>query len=231
MIGAGAWKIELRSDSVEFLPAVPGLPSTPVSAPSSVSTIAPIRSPGDADARGDSRSWAITDGIITERGPHRLPAKTIAPPECSPRRPISNKAHNPTTARFPHETRTSSSHSAYRIPASSTTRRVSQSNGASAASHRSCAVSNEHQEGKVRPRWAGPAPIAPERQSGISIFPQPPIEQSIARGLMTLDIWQENLGVGMVLPTMPLWPRGNLCLPVDLESTYDRTCREHRITA
>ncbi len=45
----------------------------------------------------------------------------------------------------------------------------------------------------------------------------------------SLDIWQESLAVGRALPTMPLWLRGNLCLPVDLEATYDRTCREQRI--
>jgi hypothetical protein len=55
-----------------------------------------------------------------------------------------------------------------------------------------------------------------------------PVERS---GQTSLDIWQESLGFGLVLPRMPLWLRGNLCLPVDLEATYDRTCREHRITA
>jgi hypothetical protein len=55
-----------------------------------------------------------------------------------------------------------------------------------------------------------------------------PVDRS---GQTSLDIWQESLGLGLVLPTMALWLRGNLCLPVDLEATYDRTCREHRITA
>jgi hypothetical protein len=50
-------------------------------------------------------------------------------------------------------------------------------------------------------------------------------------GQTSLDIWQEGLELELVLPTMALWLRGNLCLPVDLEATYDRTCREHRITA
>jgi hypothetical protein len=45
-----------------------------------------------------------------------------------------------------------------------------------------------------------------------------------------VDIWQQALVVGGALPTMPLWLPGHLCLPVDLESTYDRTCREQRIT-
>jgi Protein of unknown function (DUF4058) len=47
----------------------------------------------------------------------------------------------------------------------------------------------------------------------------------------SLDIWQESLEVGLPLLTMPLWLPGNLCLPVDLEATYNRTCREQRITA
>lgn len=44
-----------------------------------------------------------------------------------------------------------------------------------------------------------------------------------------LDIWYEELAVGRSFPTMPLWLRGGPCLPVDLQATYDRTCREHRI--
>jgi hypothetical protein len=47
----------------------------------------------------------------------------------------------------------------------------------------------------------------------------------------SLDIWQEPLALGGRLPTMPLWLRGGLCLPVDLEGTYTRTCQEQRIAA
>lgn len=47
----------------------------------------------------------------------------------------------------------------------------------------------------------------------------------------SLDIWQEPLVLGGTLPTLPLWLPGNLCLPVDLEATYDRTCREQRVPA
>jgi len=53
-----------------------------------------------------------------------------------------------------------------------------------------------------------------------------PVDRS---GQTSLDIWQESLSLGLTLPTMPLWLRGNICMPVDLEATYDRTCREHRI--
>jgi uncharacterized protein DUF4058 len=45
----------------------------------------------------------------------------------------------------------------------------------------------------------------------------------------SLDIWLEPLAVGEALPTIPLWLRGGLSLPVELEATYDRTCREQRI--
>ncbi len=46
----------------------------------------------------------------------------------------------------------------------------------------------------------------------------------------SLDIWQHPLHVGQTLPTLPLWLRGNVCLGVDLESTYSRTCQEQRIS-
>jgi hypothetical protein len=45
----------------------------------------------------------------------------------------------------------------------------------------------------------------------------------------SLDIWHEVLAVGLPLPTMPLWLPGAICLPVDLDATYERTCREQRI--
>jgi uncharacterized protein DUF4058 len=53
----------------------------------------------------------------------------------------------------------------------------------------------------------------------------------VREGQTRLDIWQETLVVDRALPTLPLWLRGNLCLPVELGATYDRTCREQRIGA
>ncbi len=53
-----------------------------------------------------------------------------------------------------------------------------------------------------------------------------PVERD---GSHTLDIWREDLRLGGDLPTMPLWLRGDLCIPVDLAGTYDRTCREQRV--
>jgi len=46
-----------------------------------------------------------------------------------------------------------------------------------------------------------------------------------------LEVWEEPLQVGGALPTLPLWLLGGLCLPVELEATYQRTCEEQRVTA
>jgi hypothetical protein len=48
-------------------------------------------------------------------------------------------------------------------------------------------------------------------------------------GAPTLDVWREPLAVGQRLPSLPLWLRGGLCLPVELEATYQRTCLEQRV--
>jgi len=45
----------------------------------------------------------------------------------------------------------------------------------------------------------------------------------------SVDIWQLPLSVGRPLGTLPLWLRGGICLRVDLDATYERTCREQRI--
>jgi Protein of unknown function (DUF4058) len=53
-----------------------------------------------------------------------------------------------------------------------------------------------------------------------------PVER---KGQIQIDIWQEAMTIGSPLPTLPLWLRGNNCLPVDLDGIYQRTCRESRI--
>ncbi len=53
-----------------------------------------------------------------------------------------------------------------------------------------------------------------------------PVERD---GVRVLDVWREPLAVGQPLPTLPLWLRGGLCLPVELETTYERTCVEQRV--
>ncbi|MBX9584817.1 MAG: DUF4058 family protein [Gemmataceae bacterium] len=54
-----------------------------------------------------------------------------------------------------------------------------------------------------------------------------PVERDKAT---VLDVWHEPLAVGGDLPTLPLWLRGGLCVPVEFQATYDRTCREQRVT-
>jgi len=48
-------------------------------------------------------------------------------------------------------------------------------------------------------------------------------------GQQNLDVWHEALAVRSPLPTMPLWLRGGLCFPIELEATYERTCEEQRV--
>jgi hypothetical protein len=48
-------------------------------------------------------------------------------------------------------------------------------------------------------------------------------------GDFSLDIWEQRLELRGSLPTLPLWLRGEVCLPVELETTYDRTCREQKV--
>jgi hypothetical protein len=42
-----------------------------------------------------------------------------------------------------------------------------------------------------------------------------PVERN---GSAALDVWRKPLAVGQPLPTLPLWLRGGLCLPVELEA-------------
>ena len=53
-----------------------------------------------------------------------------------------------------------------------------------------------------------------------------PVERD---GVRALDVWRDPIAVGQPLPTLPLWLRGGLCLPVELEVTYERTCIEQRV--
>lgn len=48
------------------------------------------------------------------------------------------------------------------------------------------------------------------------------------QGELSVDVWQERLALGAALPTLPLW-LGPLCVPVELEAAYERTCEELRI--
>jgi hypothetical protein len=45
----------------------------------------------------------------------------------------------------------------------------------------------------------------------------------------TLEVWHEPLALGQALPTMQLWLRGGICLPLRLEAAYERARRTLRI--
>lgn len=53
-----------------------------------------------------------------------------------------------------------------------------------------------------------------------------PVERN---GSSAVDVWHMPVALGQPLPTLPLWLRGGLCLPVDLEAAYERTCAEQRV--
>ena len=44
-----------------------------------------------------------------------------------------------------------------------------------------------------------------------------------------IETWAEPLVVGRPLPTLPLWLAADLVIPVDLESSYEETCRILRL--
>ena len=49
------------------------------------------------------------------------------------------------------------------------------------------------------------------------------------QGSPSVDMWPHVLETGQSLPTMPLWLHGDICLPVELNATYELTCKEQRI--
>jgi hypothetical protein len=46
---------------------------------------------------------------------------------------------------------------------------------------------------------------------------------------LELQVWPEELAIGRVLPTLPLWLEEDLCLPLPLEESYRATCELLRI--
>lgn len=44
-----------------------------------------------------------------------------------------------------------------------------------------------------------------------------------------LDAWYHPLEIGQELPTLPVWLKGSLAIPLELESSYEETCRTLRI--
>ena len=44
-----------------------------------------------------------------------------------------------------------------------------------------------------------------------------------------LESWEHELAVGAALPTLPLWLSEDFMVPLELEATYEETCRSLRI--
>lgn len=62
----------------------------------------------------------------------------------------------------------------------------------------------------------------------------PPIYAAVCRWLREgertrLETWAHAFGVGQPLPTLPLWLADDLAVPLELEASYEETCRILRI--
>ena len=44
------------------------------------------------------------------------------------------------------------------------------------------------------------------------------------------EAWHRALAVGQALPSLPIWLADNLAVTLDLEASYEETCRVLRIT-
>jgi hypothetical protein len=61
--------------------------------------------------------------------------------------------------------------------------------------------------------------------------PSPPIYAASCRWIekeerATLQTWSHRLTVGQPLPTLPLWLREDLAVPLDLEASYEQACHD-----
>jgi Protein of unknown function (DUF4058) len=70
-----------------------------------------------------------------------------------------------------------------------------------------------------------PASTGPGDLYAVAYRPVPGEQQTEVR------IWEETLAVGQALPTVPLWLKTGQSLPLELEATYEQTCRELRLVA
>jgi hypothetical protein len=72
-------------------------------------------------------------------------------------------------------------------------------------------------------------------QADPSLEPEPPPLYAVAcrgtrkGGAWLLEAWAQTLTLGQPLPTLPLWLADNLAVPLDLEESYEETCRVLRI--
>jgi hypothetical protein len=73
------------------------------------------------------------------------------------------------------------------------------------------------------------------RRTDPSLTPEPPPTYAVAcRGTKNdrtwlLETWPHTLVVGQPLPTLPLWLADDLAVPLELEASYEETCRILRI--
>jgi hypothetical protein len=44
-----------------------------------------------------------------------------------------------------------------------------------------------------------------------------------------LESWEHNLAIGSALPSLPIWLSPDLMVPLELEATYEETCRSLRV--
>jgi hypothetical protein len=72
-------------------------------------------------------------------------------------------------------------------------------------------------------------------QKDPSLEPEPPPLYAVAcrgtkqNGTWLLETWAHTLKLGQPLPTLPLWLADNLAVPLELEESYEETCRALRI--
>jgi hypothetical protein len=72
-------------------------------------------------------------------------------------------------------------------------------------------------------------------QTDPSLGPEPPALYAAAcrgtkkDGTWLLEAWLHSLAVGRPLPTLPLWLADNLAVPLELEASYEETCRILRL--
>jgi hypothetical protein len=72
-------------------------------------------------------------------------------------------------------------------------------------------------------------------QADPSLAPEPPPVYAAAcrwrreGDTSRLETWAHALAVGQPLPTLPLWLADNLAVPLELEASYEETCRILRI--
>jgi hypothetical protein len=64
----------------------------------------------------------------------------------------------------------------------------------------------------------------------VQMNPNGSVGRSVQELKKNLEIWPHELNIGHPLPALPLCLRGGLCLPLDLETIYVRTCQEFRIS-